>query len=64
MSVTDAYRKIARAYKRGTGTRLTADEVWSLCTLDDAVSQVVTRINEGWDDEEVQTGERAEEAQP
>lgn len=47
----DVYGKIARAYKRGTGTRLTAWEVDLLVTLDDAVGQVVEHILEGPDPE-------------
>lgn len=39
------YEKLARAYKRGTGLRLSPKEVWELVRLDDAIHEVVTSLN-------------------
>ncbi len=47
-----AIDKIARAYKNGSGTRLSADEVIDLVEGDTAMQDAVANINEPDDEEE------------
>ena len=44
--VIPAYRRILRAAERGTGTRLSADEVWAIATCDDAIAAAVRAADE------------------
>lgn len=46
---TEIYTRLLRAYKRGTGFKLSAEEVQILVTMDDAISTVLTNIECGDD---------------
>lgn len=48
--VSAIYRRLLRARNRGTGIRLSADDVQTLCIGDNAIETVLTNLE--WDDDE------------